>query len=127
MAECDSDLEGNQQEITIHDDDNDMNGKVLIPINKESKKRTFSEMNNDNDHYTANHSNHKQQKLIDDFLDDDDFDDDDEENENEDDGIIINKESSLIQNVEFELQDIRDSYYHEIKDMLSASDWDQKN
>ena len=124
--EYDSDLEGKDESVIIHDE--------TTNNQQTSKKRSFHEMeDNDNDNnYSAKHSN-KKPKLdhpsnddIDAFLNDSDDDDEDSDLDEQEEDITIDKESMLYQEVEFELKDIHDLYYHEVKDILAATEWDQK-
>eukprot|EP01083_Nonionella_stella_P094643 265609_1 len=125
MAEYDSDLEGKEEQITIHD------GSQSNTTNS-SKKRKFHEMEDDDNHYSAKHSKNKSQKLdhesndnVNDFLNDSASEEDDiDESQQED--ITFDDTSTLIQHVEFELKDMEESYYHEVKDILAATEWDQK-
>lgn len=124
--EYDSDLEGEQEQIQIHDGSQS--------VNKQSKKRSFNEMQENDTHYNSdNHSKSKLAKLddaanedLDSFLNDSDDDENDETDEEQADDIVLNTESTLIQDVEFEIKDIAETYYHEIKDILAATEWDQK-
>ena len=131
MAEYDSDLEGKAEEIIVHNE-------VESNTQAISKKRRFSEMEDDNDRTdnndSCNHSATKKQKLdsqdIDGFLadcDDEDSDEDDSDSNSDeeyDDEITLVPKSSMIENVEFELKDMNETYYHGIQSILCATDWD---
>eukprot|EP01084_Bolivina_argentea_P229006 386627_1 len=126
MAEYDSDLEGQEEHITIHGDAGSHTTKI-------SKKRTFHEMEDNDNHYSSKHSNSKSQKFdhesnddINAFINDSDDSDDNDIQQSDNEDIKFTDNSGSYQDVEFEIKDMDETYYHEIKDILSATEWDQK-
>ena len=151
MEDVDSDLEDGDEHITVH-----AKKRSYQEMTKESTsslKKTESATDpamERTDHYDTNHSRSKIQKLeaelmemanLDSFLNhvesehDEDEDSDlekllneeeEEEEEVDNTDLVIDGDFAIQQSVDFELMDIHQGYYHQIRDMLGATDWDQR-
>jgi len=156
MAEFDSDLEENDESVIIHNEEQTVITHPSSTPKKKRAFNEIEHAEHDDlspptkvAKLNGTH-NHKASNDLDSFLEDsnDDLDedqDDEEEEEDEDDDLSATKEdgfqtdgviegislnadahSMLTQEVEFEVKDIYEGYYHEVRDILAATDWDQK-